>query len=115
MGDIGAPQGQIGMPNQPLPAGSLFIHTQGIRARLRLRTGMGLGKLAWVHGRAWAANNTVRPVIFPSSLLSHLVPATIADKPRPPGLTHSIFAVVVKDTMKRGRPRGKRQPQSSTA
>ena len=54
--------------------------------------------------------STVRPVIFPSSLLSRLAPATIADEPRPPGLTHSIFAAVVKDTMKRGRPRGKRQP-----
>ena len=70
---------------QLLPAGSFFIHTQGTRARLRLRTGMGLGMLAWVYGRALAANNTVRPVIFPSSLLSHLAPATIADKPRPPG------------------------------
>ena len=61
---------------------------------------MGLGMLAWVHGRAWAANSR------------HLVPAAIVDKPRPPGLTHSIFAAVVKDSVKRG---AKRQEAAAAA
>ena len=52
----------------------------------------------------------VRMLNFPSSLLSRLEPATIANRPRPPGTTHNIFAAAVKDTMKRGRPRGERQP-----
>ena len=43
-GDTGAPPGQIGMPNPPPPPAPL-LSVSG-----RLRTGMGLGMLAWVHG-----------------------------------------------------------------